>query len=137
MLHCRKPQFPNYRYQILIAQIEDLNIDYVKIVSTYHAYFPMNNPSKSVKVGPGRFIVLNDSVSPEMFIKMYFNFSDFFSMVLQLLECRRGDSCMTVNRNFVHSQIVQKQEYNSLRGTAGVIFCRKGNQNCNKIKTKL
>ena len=36
-----------------------------------------NNPSKSVTVGPGRFIVLNDSANSKIIMKIYFNFSDF------------------------------------------------------------
>ena len=45
-------------------------------------YFLRNNSSKSVTVGLGRFIVLNDSASPKIVLKMYFNFSDIFLKVL-------------------------------------------------------
>ena len=43
-----------------MAQIEDLNEYRVKTLCTYLLYFPRNKPSKSVTVGKGRSIVLND-----------------------------------------------------------------------------
>ena len=42
-------------YQILIAKIEDLNKDYVKIRQPYLLYFLRNEPSKSVTVGSVNF----------------------------------------------------------------------------------
>ena len=73
----------------------------VKISRLYLSNFLRNKPSKSVTVGPGRFIVLNDSADPKMVIKLYFNFYDFFLKVLEQSEGRRGDPYMTANRNFV------------------------------------
>ena len=64
--------YQRYRCQILQAQIERLNKNCVNISCRYILYFPTNKPSKSVKVGPDRFFVLNDSASPKMDIKMYF-----------------------------------------------------------------
>ena len=77
----KNAQFPNYqkyRSYILIAQIEDLDKDCVKISRPYLLNFSRNKPSKSVMVGPGRVgsgragLVprLNDSASPKMIIKM-------------------------------------------------------------------
>ena len=43
----------------------------------------------------------NDSASPIMVIKIYFNFFQIFLKVLDLIECRLGDPYMTTNRNFV------------------------------------
>ena len=63
----KSAQFPNYkrcRSQILIAETEDFNKGYVKIVCPYFLYFPKKKPSKSITIGPGRFIVLSDSASP-------------------------------------------------------------------------
>ena len=56
------------RYQILIAQIEDFNEELVNISRPYLLYFPSNKQSKSVTVGSG------DSASPNMVIKLCFNF---------------------------------------------------------------
>ena len=63
--------------------------------------YQSNKQSKSVTVGPGQFIVLNDSASSKMFIKFDCNFLRFFEKVLQLSECQRGDPYRTANRNFV------------------------------------
>ena len=60
--------------KLSIAQIEDLNEDCVKVSGPYLIYFLRKKPSKSVTVGSGLFIVLSDSASPEMIIKLYFNF---------------------------------------------------------------
>ena len=73
-----------------------MNEDFVKISHLYLIYFPKNKPSNSVtvrsgRVQPGRFIVLNDSASPEMVIKIYFNFFRLFLKVLELFQYRRGD----------------------------------------------
>ena len=67
-----------YRSQTMIAQIETLNEDCVNILRPYLLYFPKNKPSQSVMVGRGRFIVLYDSASPEIVIKMYLNCFPFF-----------------------------------------------------------
>ena len=61
----------------------------------YILEFPRNKPSKTVMVGPGQFIVLNDSASPKMFMKF------FFSKVSKMFECPRGDSHITADRNFI------------------------------------
>ena len=50
--------------------IEDLNEGCVKILRPYHLYFMRNKPSKKVTVRSGRFIVLNDSASLKMVIKL-------------------------------------------------------------------
>ena len=44
----------------------------------YLLYFPRNRPSKSVTIGQGRFIVLNDSASPKRVVKIHFNFFRLF-----------------------------------------------------------
>ena len=58
------PNHERYRSQISIALIKDLNEDCVSISRTYLLCFPINNSSKSVTIGPGRFIDSNDSASP-------------------------------------------------------------------------
>ena len=63
--------------QILITQIEDFNKDCFQISGSYLTYSPRNKPPKSVIVESCRFIVLNDSASPKMVIKIYFNFFRF------------------------------------------------------------
>ena len=77
----------------------------MKIVSKFYdpylLYLPRNKPSKSITVWPGLFILLNDSICPKMVIKVYFNFFRFFKKILELFECRRGDSYMSANRNFI------------------------------------
>ena len=93
--------YQRYWSQISIAQIEDLNEDFVKILRPCLLYFPRNKPTKSVMVGLGRFIVLNDSASPKMAIQIYLNISRFLLMVLELLECRRGNPYVTVNKNCI------------------------------------
>ena len=35
--------------------------------------------------------IFNDSASPKMVTRIYFNFFRFFLKVLELFECRRGD----------------------------------------------
>ena len=77
----------------------------MKIVLKFHVYllyFPKKNRQRALPVGPGRFIVLNDSASPKMIIKMYL----IFFKVLKLFECRRGDPYMTANKNFVRFSLV-------------------------------
>ena len=56
-----------------ISKIEDLNYDCDRISLPSRLYFQRNKPLKNVTVGPGRFIVWNDSASPKMIMKMYFN----------------------------------------------------------------
>ena len=68
------PNYQRYQYQMLIAQIEDFNKNSDTISRPCFLYFLKNKSSKSVTVGPGRFIFLNGSASPKMVIKMYFNF---------------------------------------------------------------
>ena len=48
----------------------------------------------------GRFIVLNDSVSLKIIMKVYFIIFRFFLKLLELFECRLGDLYMTANRKF-------------------------------------
>jgi len=59
--------YQRYQSQNLILQIEDLNEDCVKISRIFSKFHASD-----------RFIVLNDSTSPKMFIKIYFNFFRFF-----------------------------------------------------------
>ena len=75
-----------YRFQILIAQIKDLNKDCVKILFPHLLCFPNNKPTKSVTIGLGRigsdrFNVLNDSASHKMIMKMYYYFIQGFRAV--------------------------------------------------------
>ena len=56
----------------MIAQMKNFNDDCVKISIPYLSYFSRNKSSKSVTVGSGLFIVLNDSARLKMFIKIYF-----------------------------------------------------------------
>ena len=86
---------------ISIAQIEHLNDDRVKIWRLYLLDFPRNKLSKSVTVGSDRFIVLNDSTSPKMIIKIYFNFFQIFVKVLELFGCCWGKPYTTADGNFV------------------------------------
>ena len=92
------PNYQRYRSQILIAQIQDLNEDCIKMSHPYVLYFTRNNPSKIVAVGSVQFIVLNDSAIHKTAIEKVFQ---FFSKVLELFECRRGDPYTTANSNFV------------------------------------
>ena len=71
------------RYRMLIAQIEDLNEDCIKISNSIFYTFPRNKPSKSVTVWSGRFIILNDSAGPKMVIHLYLTFFRFFLKVLE------------------------------------------------------
>ena len=87
---------------MFIAQIEDLNEDCVKISRSYLLLFTKNKPSKSVTVGSGWFIILNNSAIPKMVIKMFLDLFRFKKKkVLELFECQQGDPYMTVSRNFV------------------------------------
>ena len=72
------PNYQRYRSQILISQIEDLNEDCFKTPCSYLLYFPRNKPYKNVIVGSGRFIVLHDSASPKIVIKMFFKIFELF-----------------------------------------------------------
>ena len=57
---------------------------------------------RSGRAGPRQFIILNDSASPKMVMKVYFIlFQFFFLQVLEMFECRRGKPYMPANRNFV------------------------------------
>ena len=48
------PYYQRYLFHILMKQIkENLNKDYVNISRPYLLYFPINQPSKNVTVGPG------------------------------------------------------------------------------------
>ena len=46
--------YQRYQFQILIAQIEDLNEDRVKISGPYLVYFLRNRPSNSGIAGSGQ-----------------------------------------------------------------------------------
>ena len=74
----------------------------INILCLYHLHFSRNSPPNKITVGPVRFIVLKYSASPKMVIQNYFKFFQFFSQVLELFECRRGDPYMNVNNNFGH-----------------------------------
>ena len=67
----RNCYFAKKPLSFLIAQIEDLYKDWVKISHSYLLYFPRNKPSKSVTVGTDWFIVE----------KKYPNFSKNFRAV--------------------------------------------------------
>ena len=105
----KSAQFQNYqrcRSQILIAQIEDLNENCVIISRLFYLlYFPRNRPSKSVTIGPCRFIILNDSASPKMVINIYLKNYRCFSKVLELFECRRGNLYITANSRAAESLV--------------------------------
>ena len=78
-------QFPNYqryRSQILIAQIQDIHMRYVK--NSYHINFSRNELSKSVTVGSGWFIVLNDSACRNWSYKFIYI---FFDLLLRFQSC--------------------------------------------------
>ena len=86
---------------------------WMKIVFKFHA--PILYSSREIsrqialrsgRVGSNQFIISNDSASSIMIIKIYLNFFRFFSKVLELFECHRGNPYMNVNRKcvrFAHS----------------------------------
>ena len=77
----------------MVAQIEDLNEDFVRtIFSKKHVI-----KERYCRAGLGRFIVLNDSASPNTLFQFFLT----FLKVLELFECRRGDPYKTGNRNIV------------------------------------
>ena len=90
--------YQRYRSQILISQIKDLNKDWGKI-SFYLIFHTFREISRQIALGSGRvrssrtgwITVLNDSASPKMVMKIYLYFFRFFSKVLELFECQRGD----------------------------------------------
>ena len=88
-----------------MAHIKDLNVDRVKISRE----ISRQRASRFGRVGSGRLIILYDSASPKMVIKMYLHFFDFFLKVLELFECRRGDPYITANGNFVRFAHLQLQ----------------------------
>ena len=83
----------------------DSSKDCAKISRPYLLYFPKKYAVKWCygRLGSGRFMILNDSASPKMVIKLYFNFCQFFKKILELFECRPCDLYMTDDRNFAHS----------------------------------
>ena len=99
----KNAKFSNYqRYRISNFDATNWRLKWINILISYFLYFPRNKKLKSVTVRSGRIIVLNNSASPKMAIKMYFNFFNSFLKVLELFECRRGNPYITVNRIFVH-----------------------------------
>ena len=72
-----------------------MKIGYKFHVFIFYNFSPRNNPSKSVTVGPGCFIVLDNSASLKMVRKIFFVF------LKELFEYRRDDSYMTANKKFV------------------------------------
>ena len=76
LLHCQKAHSfqtvkyinPEFLYHKLKTGIKIMS----KFPRLYHLYFPRSKLSNSVTIGPGQFIVLNDSASPKMVIKLYF-----------------------------------------------------------------
>ena len=62
--------------QILILQIEDMNEDCFKIARPYLHTFREIRRQRALRSGP--FIFLNDSASPKMVKKVYFNCFRFF-----------------------------------------------------------
>ena len=62
---------------MLIAQIKDLN------VSKYHVpiFYAFGEISRQIELWSGQFLILNDSASPKMIIKMHFIFFKGFIAV--------------------------------------------------------
>ena len=75
----------------------------MKVVLKFHAsiFHTCREISRQRALRSGTFIVLSNSASLKMVIKLYFNFFRFFLKVLEPIECRWADSYMTANRNFV------------------------------------
>ena len=67
-------------------KIEDLNEDHVQSSHPCILHFPRNKLSKSVTVGSGRFIILNDSASHKIVIEIYLIFIPIFKKVSELLK---------------------------------------------------
>ena len=74
----------------------------MKIVLKLHVsfFYTFREISDQRALWSGRFIVLNDSANYLGHTNL-FQFSLIFLKVLELIECRRDDPCMTANRNFV------------------------------------
>ena len=75
----------------------------MRIVSEFYIPIFILSDKSAVKERHGRAgsLFLNDSASPKMGIKIYFNIFRFFIKVVELFECRRSDSYTTANRKFV------------------------------------
>ena len=63
------PHYQRYRFQILIAQTEDLQEDRLNISRLYLLCFPRNKPSKSVTFGPENIAFL--LYLPSIFVSCY------------------------------------------------------------------
>ena len=74
-----------------MAKIEDFNQTMSKFqvhISRTLREISRQRASPFGQVGSGRFIVLNDSTSPKMIMKMYFN---FILKIIEPFECHRGN----------------------------------------------
>ena len=98
MLRCRKA----HSFQI-IKDIEpkDHNLK-TWMNSNFYTFREISRQRalRSGMFGLGWFIDKNDSASPKIVIKMYFNFFLLFLKVSELVECRRDYPYMTANKNF-------------------------------------
>ena len=65
--------------------------------STAAPYSPV--AKNKTKIVGGQVLV--DSAGPELVIKIYFNFFQYFLKVLELFQCSRGDLYITAYRKFV------------------------------------
>ena len=80
----------------------------MKVVQNVHVsiFYTFPEISRKIASRSSRFIVLSNSASPKMVIKIYFNFFRFFSKVLQLFECRRGDPATRNDEIYNYEKIV-------------------------------
>ena len=107
---CMLPNYQRYRFQILIAKIEDLNENCVYISCSYLSCFLRNKPSKSVTVGTGRFIILNYLASLKIVIKIGLNFSHFFKGLRAVRILTRNESIATIRtKRAVRCSFAEKQ----------------------------
>jgi len=89
------------------TSIEDLYHDSVKISRRYVLSFPRIKPSNSVSIGSDRFIILNDSLSPKMIMKMYLDFFKRFQSFLHFIDATYiwlpiGTSFASLTRNYYY-----------------------------------
>ena len=76
------PSYQSYLSQILKEQIKDINEDFVKF--NVSIFYTIQEISHKRALRSGRLIVLNNSSSLKMVIKMYF----IFLKDIELFECR-------------------------------------------------